>query len=182
MIRAFIAIDLSHEARKEISRIQDVLKAVDANIKWVDPETIHITLKFLGDIPEDKIPQISAGLENITKTFEPFEITLDKLGVFPKWNFPQIIWVGINDKNDVLSGITADIDKFLREIGFETAKREFKAHATIGRVRSSKNKDKLKNIAIKISIPPIATKISRITLYKSNLTPTGPIYTSLWVG
>ena len=180
-MRTFIAIDLSEEAQQELTQLQSELKTSQADVKWVDPKNIHLTLKFLGEISDQQVTQVKATLDKIAPQFKPYETTLSGIGAFPKLDHPRVVWVGIEDAKGETKEIASKIEAELEKIGFKKEDREFKAHLTIGRVRSSKNKDKLKSIIQSISFAPQSKNpINDITLYQSTLTPQGPIYTILY--
>jgi 2'-5' RNA ligase len=179
-MRTFIAIELPKNIKDFLVRLQDQLKKSRADVKWVQPQNIHLTLKFLGEIDEQKLDKIVLILEEITKTNNSFYIRISSLGAFPKIRFPRVIWVGI-DKGDME---TAQIAKVLEEeiakIGIPPEKRPFSSHITIGRVRSNlnqgelaKNLDDLANSSLGENLEFLVTKIM---LFKSTLTPKGPIY------
>jgi len=180
-MRAFIAIEISEEIRSALAQIQSHLKYAGGDVKWVEPHNIHLTLKFLGEISEEKSEKIKSILDEIGKATNPFEITIKDIGAFPKIEYPRVIWVGL-DKGANESRVLAEkIDESLSKIGFQKETRPFASHLTIGRVRSSKNKEALKE---KIFSSPQSTVhspqlISSVILFKSTLTPKGPIYTKL---
>ncbi|MBI5124208.1 MAG: RNA 2',3'-cyclic phosphodiesterase [Candidatus Omnitrophica bacterium] len=181
-MRAFIAIELSEEIRDTLEQIQSHLEYSGADVKWVEKDNIHLTLKFLGEISEEKLKQIIAALEIIAKGSSAFEISLKDIGAFPKIEYPRVIWAGL-DKGTTESKILAEkIDDALSKIGFQKEARPFAAHLTIGRVRSPKNKEALKE-KLK-SIEGLGSRvqgqvISSVILFQSTLTPKGSIYTKL---
>lgn len=190
-MRTFIAIELSDEIRSSLAQIQSHLKYSGADVKWVEKDNIHLTLKFLGEIDEKKLAQVKKILDEIGKSIKPFEITIKDIGAFPKIDYPRVIWVGL-DKGAIESKILAErIDEELSKIGFTKETRPFAAHLTVGRVRSSKNKEALKE-KIENSLLPTppglllanagagnSQLISSIALFQSTLTPKGSIYTKL---
>lgn len=180
-MRAFIAIELSDDIRSTLSQIQSRLKYSGADIKWVEEKNIHLTLKFLGEINEDRCKKIIALLDDIGRLTRPFEINLKDIGTFPDMDNPKVIWVGL-DRGAVESKLLAErIDDALAGIGFEKESRQFAAHLTIGRARSQKNKEALKQTLSTYSLKLIAGPqlIDHITLFQSTLTPKGPVYTKL---
>ena len=181
-MRTFIAIELSDEIRSSLSQIESHLKYSGADVKWVDEKNIHLTLKFLGEIDEEKCNKIKAILDQIADSTRSFEISINNIGAFPKIDHPRVIWVGL-DKGSAESKLLAEkIDNALSGIGFEKEARPFTAHLTIGRVRSSKNKQALKEKAGTLELQETRNKrqvISSIILFQSKLTPKGSIYTKL---
>lgn len=180
-MRAFIAIELSPEIKDSLAQIESHLKYSGADVKWVEKDNIHLTLKFLGEITEEKAEKIKSILDEIAKFTKSFEISMKDIGAFPKIEFPRVIWVGL-DKGAAEAGILAEkIDDALSKIGFEKESRPFAAHLTIGRVKSPKNKQALKE-KVQSWTPnsgPRTQRISSVILFQSTLTPKGPIYTKL---
>lgn len=181
-MRTFIAIELSEEIRDTLAQIQFHLKYAGADVKWVNKANIHLTLKFLGEIDEKKAKEIKSVLDTVAKETGKFEITLKDIGVFPKIDFPRVVWVGLDKGASESTGLAKKIDGKLSGIGFQKETRPFAAHLTIGRVRSSKNKTALKE-KIQSYTPdpkPFKQRITSVILFQSTLTPKGPIYTKLY--
>lgn len=183
-MRTFIAIDLSNETKEKLKLIQAELKRSDADVKWVDPENIHLTLKFLGEITEEQAGRIKETLNKIASNLKPFEITLSGIGAFPKLDYPRVIWVGIEKGKKETEEIAKRTEDELEKLGIEKEERAFTAHLTIGRVRSGRNKDALKDRVNSLNLQPttyhlLPTNVNAIYLYQSTLTPKGPTYTPL---
>jgi RNA 2',3'-cyclic 3'-phosphodiesterase len=180
-MRTFIAIELSPEIKESLAQIQSHLKYSGADVKWVEKDNIHLTLKFLGEISEEKLKQIIAVLKIAAKGSSAFEISIKDAGAFPDIDHPRVIWVGL-DKGAAKSKVLAEkIDEELSKIGFQKETRPFAAHLTIGRVRSPKNKEALKEKITKYQSITVSEcqKISSVMLFQSKLTPKGSIYTKL---
>lgn len=187
-MRAFIAIELSNEIRGSLAQIESHLKYSGADVKWVEKDNIHLTLKFLGEITEEKSEKIKYILDEIAKQTKPFELSLKIskegpgpfLGAFPNLDHPRVIWVGL-DKGAAESRLVAEkVDDALLKIGFQKESRPFAAHLTIGRVRSPKNKEALKEKLSNLQFKAYSLQlIDAITLFQSSLTPKGPIYTKI---
>ena len=176
-MRAFIAIELPKEIKEALAKLQELLKKTGADVKWVEPQNIHLTLKFLGEINETQFDKIITALTETAQNFAPFDIRISSLGAFPKIIYPRVIWVGV-DKGDNESG---KIASWLEEkIGIPKETRDFSSHITIGRVRSPKNKaDLIKDMEnLKDYFGRINTefKVTKISLFKSSLSPKGPTY------
>lgn len=182
-MRIFIAIELSESIRNALAQIQSHLKYAGADVKWVEKDNIHLTLKFLGEVTEEKIEKIKSALDQIASKTKPFEISLKDIGAFPKIDYPRVIWVGLDKSANESKILAENIDEALSKIGFQKESRPFAAHLTIGRVRSPKNKDALKEkiLSAANSQLPITNSqlISSIILFQSTLTPKGSIYTKL---
>lgn len=179
-MRLFIAIEISEEIRNALAQIQAHLKYAGADVKWVEKDNVHLTLKFLGEVSPDKADEIKRILDEIAKETRPFEITVKEIGAFPKIECPRVIWVGF-DKGANESKILAErIDEALSKIGFREESRPFASHLTIGRVRSLKDKEALKNKISSYHLSPIPYHlITSVALFQSTLTPKGPIYAKL---
>jgi 2'-5' RNA ligase len=179
-MRTFIAIELSREIQEYLARLQDKLKLSQADVKWVAPENIHLTLKFLGEIDEKIAERIKQILQNITAGLKQFSLNLTSVGAFPSLNSPRAIWIGI-DKGDAQVREIADVlEEKLSELGITKEDRTFSSHITLGRTRSSKNRSNLAKLleSLKEKLPEATAeiKVEKITLFKSTLTPKGPIY------
>ncbi len=181
-IRSFIAIELDKEIQNQLSQIQKQLKTSGADVKWVEKDNIHLTLKYLGEIDEKKSESIKSILNEIAKSTKQFEISLKDIGAFPKIEFPRVIWVGLDKGAKESIELAGKIDEALSGLGFQKETRPFAAHLTIGRVRSPKNKDALKEKVQTANRTPLTANqqlVSSIILFQSALTPRGSIYTKL---
>ena len=147
-------------------------------MKLVEIENIHITLKFLGDIEDHMVDEASQVIRDIT--FEPFEFTVEGVGVFPNMKRPTTIWAGVSLGVGDLVDLFNKVNEGLAKLGFEKDRRRFHPHLTIARVRSRQNKDRLVDELVcmeEIKFGKI--QVDRIYLKKSVLTPKGPIYSTL---
>ena len=175
--RGFISIDI--DSFQKIQEFERDIKDTGANVKLVEPENIHLTLKFLGDTDESLIDRIEEIMKYSVKDVEPFEIQLIGSGVFPNERYIKVMWIGIKNSENI-GKIASLIDEKISTLGFEKEKRKFSAHLTIARVKNAKNKEKLLNIIEKYrDIEFAKIKVDTIKLKKSTLTPKGPIYTTL---
>jgi 2'-5' RNA ligase len=176
-IRCFIAIELSPDNQEKLNPIIKELKTSGADVKWVKPENIHLTLIFLGHADAKQISEIEKILEATAKEFAKFEFQLSELGAFPKITSPRVIWVNAQEPIGIIKKIVSQLEEKLEKLGFAKEDREFTPHITIGRVRSSRGriylKDKLETTKISSAI---IQQVDKITLFKSTLTPSGPIY------
>lgn len=185
-MRTFIAIELPKNIQDALAGLQDKLKASGADVKWVSPENIHLTLKFLGELDDAKLGKISEIMFNACAGLEPFQIRISSLGAFPKINFPRVIWVGIDKGDSQIKAIAGDLEEKISEIGIPKEEREFSSHITIGRIRSMRNRQKLiaelGRLAENFGERNLGEfNVTRITLYKSTLSAKGPIYEALKV-
>ncbi|MBL7151251.1 MAG: RNA 2',3'-cyclic phosphodiesterase [Candidatus Omnitrophica bacterium] len=179
-MRAFIAIELPKEIKDALSTLQEELKSSGADVKWVAPDNIHLTLKFLGEIDDKKADEVSKIIEEAAKNNVSFIIRLASVGVFPKINYPRVIWAGIDTGGRESEKLAAGLQEQLAAIGIPREERPFSSHITIGRVRSLQNKDKLieglNNLTGYFEAKKPQFPVNKITLFKSTLTPKGPLY------
>jgi 2'-5' RNA ligase len=179
-MRAFIAIEISEEIRNSLGRIQGRLRYAGADVKWVDEKNIHLTLKFLGEISEEKRKKVESAIDAVAGRTKPFGISVKDTGAFPKMEYPRVIWAGLDNGADEARALAEDIDGELSGIGFQKETRPFAAHLTIGRVRSPKN---LRQLAEKLAgcqkAEAGSQTVGSIALFQSTLTPSGSIYTKL---
>ncbi len=177
--RTFIALELTSEIHDELDQLQQKLKAACADVNWVNPRGIHLTLKFLGSISLELIEEVKKTVEAAAKTYSCFTITLAALGAFPNQEYPRVIWVGIEDDNKSKE-LAEDLKERLINLGFLPEKRDFNPHLTLGRARSSANRENLKELLTTLNVKKITTKLRTITVFKSTLTPSGAIYEPLF--
>ena len=143
-MRTFIAIDLTDEIKDELAQLQARLKYSGADVKWVAKDNIHLTLKFLGEVPDEKIEKVSSELDMAAKETKQFEMTINDIGAFPKLDFPRVVWVGLDKGAAESKELAQKIDERLERLGIQRESRAFSPHITIGRVKSAKNKAALK--------------------------------------
>jgi len=175
--RGFISIDVG--ACPKLIEFEKEVKKTGADLKLVEPENVHITLKFLGDTEEALVDEIEKIMNNAVKETKSFNIQLKGAGVFPNQNYIKVVWAGI-EHGDPIAVIAQEIDDNLSKLGFKKEERKFSPHLTIARVKTSRNKDKLLQIIEKYrDVEFTDMKVDSIKLKKSDLTPKGPIYTTL---
>ncbi len=183
-MRAFIAIEISDAQKGILDRVEACLERAEADVKWVRPESIHMTLKFLGEITERQKEDIAAELDKIAKSFEPFDLTLKEVGAFPGMEHPRVIWVGIEKGSDQPAVLARQVETEMSKLGFAKEERVFSAHLTIGRVRSPRNVNKLRD-KMPAAVSVISTsgetvhKVTSVVLFQSTLTPQGSTYSKL---
>ncbi|WP_297979158.1 RNA 2',3'-cyclic phosphodiesterase [uncultured Methanobrevibacter sp.] len=177
-VRSFLAIELDEELVPKILEVQKDFKKTNTKIKYVPAENMHFTLKFFGDIDKYMIEDISTGVERVIKNYSSFELKIENCGSFPNERTIKVLWLGI-DKNSKITDLQKDLDKEFKKLGFKK-ERNYISHLTIGRVKSPKNKNEIKEVIEKnrkISIGSM--RANRICLKKSTLTPQGPIYENI---
>jgi 2'-5' RNA ligase len=180
-IRAFLAIDPPEEIFKEINKIQERLrKTLQGDIRWVKPEGIHLTLKFFGYIYDSDIANISDVVKNSVANMKALLLNVRSIGAFPSVNRPRVLWLGIDGDTDALINLQVKIDAGLESYGFKKEDRPFRPHLTLARIKEPKGLVGLAE-TVKKNEDYIAGSFTAggLTLFKSDLKPTGAIYTKL---
>jgi 2'-5' RNA ligase len=184
-LRTFIAIELDEELRRNLSRLQDRLREQVApkSIRWVRPEGVHLTLKFLGDTPLDKIDGVQAALTQAASQVEPFTFDVSGLGCFPNTRRPRVVWVGIQEPTGRLARLRDLIEECVAPVGFPTERRSFHPHLTLGRVQRHASKSEVREIgevvATSITGALDEVAVASVAHIKSDLRPSGAVYTTL---
>ena len=179
-IRAFLAVDVDKELIDSIVEIQEKIKVAGAPLKFVEPKNLHFTIKFFGDVSEEKLGEINNVIVEKLDKFSPFEMFIRGIGVFPSLRYIRVLWLG-SENYEPFSNIQRELDLEFIKIGFEK-ERSYIPHLTIGRLKGAENKEVLVKKIDELSDVGIGkTLIDRLTLKKSELTPSGPIYTDLEV-
>lgn len=178
-IRSFIAFDLTSESvRKNITDFQGSLARVGADLKLVEPENIHITVRFLGNVTPSTVERIFEEMQKVQ--FVPFDVKIHSVGAFPNPRYPRVVWVGITQGADQLRSIFSQLEPRLRSLGFAPEPKGFSPHLTIARVRSGRNKAELaKLIGENVDYEFGVVRTECLKLKRSDLTPKGPIYSTL---
>ena len=180
MIRSFLAIELPKTLLKKIEEVQEDLKASHADVRWVNPEKIHLTLKFFGNIEEPRIDTMMDSIREIVCRTPSFLLKVRGMGAFPHPKNPRVVWTGLEDGRGVIQPFQREIELAFEKIGFEPEKRHFQPHLTLGRVNSSRGREELMGKIEKYKEQEFGDlEVSRVILFKSDLRPSGPIYTPL---
>jgi 2'-5' RNA ligase len=179
MIRAFFAFDINSDlVLKRLSEVQKTLINTGADLKLVEPQNIHVTMRFLGDIAPDIVDAIYEEMKKVT--FKPFDIELKGLGAFPTLKYARVVWIGIQKGATELKGVFDQLEPRLQRLGFRPDPKGFSPHLTIARVKSGRNKAELaKQVEEMADYECGMIKADYLKLKKSVLTPKGPIYSTL---
>jgi 2'-5' RNA ligase len=180
-IRAFVAVRITDDVKKVVAEVEDDLKKAGADVKWVVPGNVHITLKFLGNIPADTVDGLARGLAEALRGSRSFEIVLAGTGTFPHGRrSPRVVWIGMEDGGDRLAEIAGAVEEACFRLGFEKEDRPFRPHLTIGRVRrDSGNLERLAERVAQVEFKPLKLEVNQVNLVRSKLSPRGPAYTVL---
>jgi 2'-5' RNA ligase len=189
-VRAFIAIELPPHVLTQVGRLQTRVQqdVPPGLIRWVRPEGIHLTLKFLGDVERERLPEIEGALRHACSPHLPFALDIAGLGCFPNPRRPRVVWVGVQDEGHTLAAMQRDVERALVPLGFPTERRGFHPHLTLGRVRnrrpSGRQAAELEVLGdyvshAKVRIGQMA--VDEVHLMRSELLPSGAVYTALAV-
>ena len=182
--RCFVAIELEEAIRQEIRRTQTLLKSDPAGRhgRWVRPEGIHLTLKFLGDMHADQIDTIAQAIRDATAGVAPFRVSYGGLGCFPNPRFPRVIWIGVDDPEGSLLRLQKAVETNLSALGHPPERRAFHPHLTLARTRrvSKGEQSALGNLVERTQVDRLGDMLVReISLMRSELRPSGAVYTQL---
>jgi 2'-5' RNA ligase len=179
MIRSFFAIEPPPSVRNEIARVSGLLRNTNADVKWVRPESVHLTLKFLGNVDEATIDPLARAVGEVAAAHEAMELETKGLGVFPGLKKPRVVWLGLGGDIDGLRELQHSVETATAEFGFEAEKRSFKPHLTLGRIRSGRGRNQLMSALETIKPESQSFLAAEVILFKSDLKPTGAVYTVL---
>jgi 2'-5' RNA ligase len=183
-VRCFIAIELPDQVKRDLRELQAQLRAASqAPAKWVDPNNIHLTLKFLGNVAAGRINEIAQAITEAVRGTSPFSIEVRELGVFPNPRRVQIVWVGVGGEVDKLSSLQQRIEQGLGKLGFAPENRRFTPHLTLARIRERATPQERERLGQLIAETDFEASqsftVDSVKLMKSQLTPEGPIYSRL---
>ena len=184
LIRSFIAVELPAELKTVLSTYRNAMETQSkAFVKWVSPDSIHITLKFLGNIKPDMVDKIARSIEQACVGIAPFTLETDELGGFPNLKQPRVLWLGMHGDVDSMRLLQVRIDEGLLELGFEKEKREFTPHITLARIRErAGSSDRTKFGALimeRRSGFRYTIQVDGVNLMQSRLLPGGAVYNRL---
>jgi len=178
-IRAFIALELSPQFRKELKKIQKNLKHLSGEISWTIPENLHLRVYFLENISQEQLSSVEKIKTNIAKKIKSFPIALGVLGLFQFKYDNQILWAGISSGYSQVTQINTLFSKELSALNIKAGDKHFHPHITLARIKSLENKTELTKLIDNIK-PNIANEeITKLVLYKSELNSTGAIYSKI---
>lgn len=178
MVRLFIALLLPNEIKKVLEDIIVDLRPRVKGVRWVTAENMHLTLKFIGETKEENIGPITQVLEAVAAGRKPLTVSLDRMGGFPNLKNPRVVWVGLRGIEPAAE-MAALLNRQLKPLGYESEKRPFSAHLTLGRIKFPIDAAPLAAYAEQLHLPADSIILDRIALVKSTLTPGGPIYEKL---
>jgi 2'-5' RNA ligase len=177
VIRTFVCIEIPQSIKDRIGELQNELRKTGASVSWTNPSNIHLTLKFLGGVPASRIERVSKAVERAAIAISPFEIEVAGTGCFPSARNPRVLWVGLTNVPDPMNQLYSNIESELEREGFPREKRKFSPHLTIGRVRTPGTGASVAEQLIARGFEPERFTATEVIVMRSDLKPTGSIYT-----
>lgn len=178
-MRTFIAVELPEEVKTRVAEVSAGLSKTGADVKWVELQNLHLTLKFLGEVGQEKIEAVFEKTQHAAAGTKAFQLALESTGCFPNPKRPRVIWIGLSAGKTELVQLAARLENEMASLGFPREDRPFAGHLTIGRVRSPKNLDRLLAAMNGTAFSHSGVTVDHVVVMKSDLTPRGPVYSRL---
>jgi len=181
-LRTFIAVELPDDLRARAVAVARQLATVAPEVKWVEPQSLHWTLQFLGNVEEREIGEICAAVAEAVLAHEPFDLQLRGAGAFPSSDRPRTLWLGVGQGQDEMIALQASIERSIEPLGFRGEARRYTPHLTIGRPgRGGRPGELARELAALADYDGGTMLVDEVTVYSSELTRGGPIYTPLGI-
>jgi len=179
-LRLFVAILLSDKVRAALARVQKELGRNCDGVRWVHPDQLHVTVKFLGDVPEGDVPSVSEAIARGAAKGGPFSMTVESAGCFPPRGGVRIVWAGAADRTNTMQRSMEAINRELEDLGFERESRAWSPHITIGRVKFDNSAGRTRSAVERVSYAGIDQAVDSVSLMSSVLGPKGPTYAQVF--
>lgn len=179
-MRAFIAIELPEAVRRQLGALCVRLRQTGSKASWVQPDRMHLTLRFLGEVSEEGTAAIAASMTDVCRDIRPFMLTCERLGAFPNLRKPSVIWVGVTPLEPDLARIQSAAETGARACGLLPETKPFHPHVTLARIRNPKEVSALtRQVEVESAFRADAFDVSHVSLFSSELLPRGPVYTRI---
>ena len=178
-MRLFVAIELDREVKQALIDVQGQLGEFSRVARWARPEQMHLTVKFLGETPDQKVEAVCAAAGRVAGQVGPFQITLTDCGCFPPRGAVRIVQRGLADETQTLHRCRDLCEETFAELGFERERRAYAPHLTIGRVRDDRTGGQLRAAVEGITCQPISQSVEALCVVRSELSPGGAKYTNI---
>ncbi len=185
VFRSFIAVDIPAGVQEALGQVEDKLRErlPDTPIRWVEPEKIHLTLKFLGDVSRENLDMVKKILSSEVAKRQAMEIGIGGMGAFPKMRHPRVVWVGVEAPEE-LHALRRGIEDGVARLGYEYDKYDFTPHLTLGRVSRKASSREVRNVGkvlhdFQVGFIGVA-RVDKVHIYRSDLQPDGAVYTRLF--
>jgi RNA 2',3'-cyclic 3'-phosphodiesterase len=179
IMRCFIAIEVPSEIKSAFVALQNDLRSAGADVAWTNPDNVHLTLKFLGEIDKKLVSKVEQVCLETISSMSPFKLGIDRIGLFPNERHPRVLWIGLGGELETLEKLQEQLDERLAGIGFEIEEKDFQPHLTVGRIRSNKNLREMLKRSDGYSLPSLSFVVQEIVLMKSDLLSSGACYSEL---
>jgi 2'-5' RNA ligase len=179
--RTFAAFEIPESTRGEIGRFCDTARRSPgaAGLRWVRPETLHMTVRFFGDLDRKAVGKAEQAIRSLDRAWSPPALAIGKLGAFPSPRRANVLWLGVDDPEGELRGLAAEVDLAIRKVGFGRADKPFVGHLTLARTGRGEVAPDLTAWVTGLTPPQGPLRITAITLFRSDLRPQGPLYIPL---
>ncbi len=180
-VRTFVAVEINSDVRDRAAALIERLRASAADVKWVDPHNLHLTLKFLGDVPSNEIPRVCEAVRRGAAKVEPLRLEVRGAGAFPNADRPRTLWLGVGDGEAEMIELHKQIEDALAKLGYRKEHRRFHPHLTIGRVRrSGPNVSDLGNlVGQNADFLAAQVTVAKVVVFSSRLATSGPTHETL---
>jgi 2'-5' RNA ligase len=180
-MRTFVAVELNDECRRRLAGAIEKLRGHAGGVRWVDPAIIHLTLKFIGELSEQDLPAAISAISSAAAASQPFRMRIAGIAGFPQRGKPRVIHSPVEEPTGTLAALAGAIDRALLEaLGIERESRSFSAHITIGRAKGTRDCPRVEELAAVVPDADFGeVAVDSVVLMKSELRPTGPIYTPI---
>ena len=176
-MRIFVAVALNAALREAVAGLRSRLNSAASALRWVPPENLHFTLKFLGEIAEGRVARVTDAAREASARTTPFSIVLAGMGAFPSPRRPQVVWVGVGKGADELIALAGDLDTALRRMRFPSEARPFRPHLTVARApRSVPVPDLARSLGDAVGVVVGSQTVDALCVMESRLHPSGAIY------
>lgn len=179
-MRLFISIEVPEGIKKKVGVLVEKFRKCLTPIKWVENKNLHVTLKFIGWVEDDKVEKLKSCVTESVKGVGPFEMSLAGIGMFPDKKHPRVIWVGSTKGTEKAKKLADKIERSVAGSGFREEEREFTSHLTIGRIKEKIDTEELSKCVSKAEKSEFGSfMVDHVSLMKSTLRRSGPIYEEL---
>jgi RNA 2',3'-cyclic 3'-phosphodiesterase len=179
-LRLFVACEVPEDVKSAVGTVTATLREESGSaVRWVNPENVHLTLKFLGEVPQKTLPAVKIAMQEAVVRHSPFSLEFSNIGMFGGREGLRTMWMGIAGDILRLEALARDMNRALDVVGFEADRRPFRPHLTIGRVRdhiSTRERAAIEVAVGKTNIPPAQWRTSQVSLIRSKLTKSGARY------
>jgi 2'-5' RNA ligase len=178
--RLFSAIPLDEPVRQLLRDVQDEFRSEGWPLRWVDPDLMHITIRFFGDTPVKTVDELKRVLRTVARRGRPTLLTTGQIGAFPSMDEPRVMWIGLEGRLKSLESIADLTERVAQDIGFKPERRRFQGHITVARLRDGKQlPESFRAVCEDLTLPAVNVSADRYQLIRSVLSPQGPTYTVL---